>query len=184
MFAHPALQKLMVIAAATEEVQVTDDIAFGTLIIGLLGGLAIFLFGMDQMTDGLKVVAGERLRSILQRLTSNRWAGLATGAGVTAVIQSSSVTTVLVVGFITSGLMTLEQSLGIIMGANIGTTVTAQIVSLNVTKYALLLVAAGFAMTFVAKRSNRAAQGAVVMGGRRCGPIRRSSMPWRRWKDR
>ncbi len=171
MFEQLALSKLVVSAAstmsplATEAVaEATDEIAFGTLIIGLLGGLAIFLFGMDQMTDGLKVVAGERLRSILQRLTSNRWTGLATGAGVTAVIQSSSVTTVLVVGFITSGLMTLEQSLGIIMGANIGTTVTAQIVSLNVTKYALLLVAAGFAMTFVAKRSNRAAQGAVVMG--------------------
>ena len=171
MLEQLALSKLVVTAAlvmpplASEAVaEATDEIAFGTLIIGLLGGLALFLFGMDQMTDGLKVVAGERLRSILQRLTSNRWAGLATGAGVTAVIQSSSVTTVLVVGFITSGLMTLEQSLGIIMGANIGTTVTAQIVSLNVTKYALLLVAAGFAMTFVAKRSNRAAQGAVVMG--------------------
>lgn len=171
MLEQLALTKLAVAAAsvmpplATEAVaEATDEIAFGTLIIGLLGGLAIFLFGMDQMTDGLKAVAGERLRTILQRLTANRWAGLATGAGVTAVIQSSSVTTVLVVGFITSGLMTLEQSLGIIMGANIGTTVTAQIVSLNVTKYALLLVAAGFAMTFVAKRSNRAAQGAVVMG--------------------
>lgn len=164
MFAHQTLQKLVVFAAATDEVQATDDIAFGTLTIGLLGGLAIFLFGMDQMTDGLKVVAGERLRSILGRLTSNRWAGLATGAGVTAVIQSSSVTTVLVVGFITSGLMTLQQSLGVIMGANIGTTVTAQIVSLNVTRYALLLVAAGFGMTFITKSKNRAAQGAVVMG--------------------
>ncbi len=171
MFEHLALTKLAAAtvsampALATEAVvEATDEIAFGTLIIGLLGGLAIFLFGMDQMTDGLKVVAGERLRTILQRLTANRWAGMATGAGVTAVIQSSSVTTVLVVGFITSGLMTLEQSLGVIMGANIGTTVTAQIVSLNVTKYALLMVAAGFGMTFVAKRSHRAAQGAVVMG--------------------
>ncbi len=170
MLQYLALNKLVLAASvapsqATEAVaQASDEIAFGTLIIGLLGGLAIFLFGMDQMTDGLKVVAGERLRSILGRLTANRWAGMATGAGVTAVIQSSSVTTVLVVGFITSGLMTLEQSLGVIIGANIGTTVTAQIVSLNVTKYALLLVAAGFAMTFIARQKNRVAQGAVVMG--------------------
>ncbi len=144
--------------------QAADEIEFGLLAIGLFGGLAIFLLGMDRMTESLKVVAGDRLRSILQRLTSNRFAGLATGAGITAVIQSSSVTTVLVVGFITSGLMTLQQSLGVIMGANIGTTITAQIVSFNVTKYALLLVAAGFGVTFFSKRQNRIAQGAVVMG--------------------
>lgn len=154
--------------AATAEtaisLQTSDDIAFGTLTIELLGGLAIFLLGMDRMTDSLKVVAGTRLRLVLQRLTSNRFAGLATGAGITAVIQSSSVTTVLVVGLITSGLMTLQQSLGVIMGANIGTTITAQIVSFNVTRYALVLVAGGFAFSAIAKRQHREAQGTAVMG--------------------
>ena len=150
--------------ADVEAIQTSTDIDFFTLAIGLLGGLAIFLFGMDRMTESLKVVAGDRLRAVLERLTTNRFAGLATGAGITAVIQSSSVTTVLVVGFITSGLMTLEQSLGVIMGANIGTTITAQIVSFNVTKYALLLVAAGFGATVFAKRQHRVAQGTVIMG--------------------
>ena len=134
------------------------------LIFGLLGGLALFLYGMGQMADSLKIVAGDRMKSILARLTRNRVAGVLTGAFVTAVIQSSSVTTVLVVGFITSGLMTLQQSLGVIMGANIGTTITAQIVSFNVTQYALLLVAVGFGVSFFSKRQNRVAQGAVVMG--------------------
>ena len=151
-------------ALVEEATEASGNIEWGLLLMTLLGGLAIFLLGMDRMTESLKVVAGDRLRSILQRLTSNRFAGLATGAGITAVIQSSSVTTVLVVGFITSGLMTLQQSLGVIMGANIGTTITAQIVSFNVTKYALLLVAVGFGVTFFSKKTNRVAQGAVVMG--------------------
>ncbi len=134
------------------------------LVVGLLGGLAIFLLGMDRMTEALKLVAGERMRDILQRLTSNRIVGMLTGGGITAVIQSSSVTTVLVVGFITSGLMTFEQSLGVIIGANIGTTVTAQIIAFNVTTYALLAVAIGFGFAFFAKRDVRQAQGTVLMG--------------------
>ena len=164
MIGISAAMAAFVSEADVEAIQTSTDIDFLTLAIGLLGGLAIFLFGMDRMTESLKVVAGDRLRSVLERLTTNRFAGLATGAGITAVIQSSSVTTVLVVGFITSGLMTLEQSLGVIMGANIGTTITAQIVSFNVTKYALLLVAAGFGATVFAKRQHRVAQGTVIMG--------------------
>jgi len=86
----------------------------------LLGGLAIFLYGMELMTDSLRAVAGERMKTILEKLTGNRIAGVATGAGVTAVVQSSSVTTVIVVGFVTAGLMNLSQATGVIMGANIG----------------------------------------------------------------
>ncbi len=152
------------IFAVTESPPGDGSIDVFLLLIGLFGGLAIFLLGMDRMTDALKVVAGDRMRTILGRLTSNRFMGLLTGAGVTALIQSSSVTTVLVVGFITSGLMTLSQSIGVIMGANIGTTVTAQIIAFSVTKYALLLVAIGFGITFFSKRETRRAQGAVVMG--------------------
>ncbi len=153
-----ALTRLPVDAAASEE------IAMGALVMGLFGGLALFLFGMDQMADALKAVAGERLKYILGRLTSNRFMGVATGAAVTAVIQSSSVTTVLVVGFISAGLMSMAQAVGVIMGANVGTTITAQIVAFKVTKYALAMVAIGFAMLFVGKREQIRHHGAGVMG--------------------
>jgi phosphate:Na+ symporter len=144
--------------------QDATEIDYVLLFAGLLGGLAIFLLGMDRMTESLRVVAGDRLRGILLRLTSNRFVGMLTGAGITAVIQSSSVTTVLVVGFISSGLMSFQQSLGVIIGANIGTTVTAQIIAFKVTTYALYAVAAGFAVTFLSKRGDRQAQGTVVLG--------------------
>lgn len=126
-----------------------SEIAWGTLTMGLLGGLALFLFGMDLMARSLKLVAGERMKSVLGGLTKNRFMGVFSGALVTAVIQSSSVTTVLVVGFVSAGLMSLAQTVGVIMGANIGTTVTAQIVAFHATSYALLLVTLGFvAFTF------------------------------------
>lgn len=130
----------------------------------LCGGLALFLFGMEQMADALKAVAGERMKTILATLTKNRFTGAITGAFVTAVIQSSSVTTVLVVGFITAGLMSMSQSIGVIMGANIGTTITAQIVAFKVTKAALLMVAVGFAMMFLSKQEKMKQYGAMLMG--------------------
>ena len=130
----------------------------------LLGGLALFLFGMEQMADSLKAVAGERMKIILAKLTTNRFMGAITGAFVTAIIQSSSVTTVLVVGFITAGLMSMAQSIGIIMGANIGTTITAQIVAFKVTKFALLMVAVGFGMLFTSKQEKIKQYGGMLMG--------------------
>ena len=92
-----------------------------TIVMGLLGGLALFLYGMQMMGAGLEAAAGNRMKRILEKLTSNRFLGVAVGAGITAVIQSSSATTVMVVGFVNSGLMTLNQAVWIIMGANIGT---------------------------------------------------------------
>lgn len=130
----------------------------------LFGGLAIFLFGMEQMADALKAVAGNRLKNILSKLTSNRLVGAATGAFVTAIIQSSSVTTVLVVGFISAGLMTMAQSVGVIMGANIGTTITAQIVAFKITKAALLMIGAGFFTLFSAKNETLKYYGTMLMG--------------------
>ncbi len=130
----------------------------------LCGGLALFLFGMEQMADSLKAVAGERMKIILATLTKNRFTGALTGAFVTAVIQSSSVTTVLVVGFITAGLMSMSQSIGVIMGANIGTTITAQIVAFKVTKAALLMVAVGFAMMFLSHKDKVKQYGGMLMG--------------------
>lgn len=134
------------------------------IVMTLFGGLALFLHGMDQMTEALKTVAGDRMRKILAALTTNRFAAVGTGAAVTAIIQSSSVTSVLVVGFVTSGLMTLTQAAGVIMGANIGTTMTAQIIALDVTKYALGLVTAGFLVAFVGKAEIVKARGAMIMG--------------------
>ncbi len=130
----------------------------------LLGGLALFLFGMEQMADSLKAVAGERMKIILAKLTKNRIMGAMTGAFVTAIIQSSSVTTVLVVGFITAGLMSMAQSIGVIMGANIGTTITAQIVAFKVTKAALLMVAVGYGMLFFSRQEKIRQYGGMLMG--------------------
>ena len=144
--------------------EATREINWGVMGMQLFGGLALFLFGMEQMADALKAVAGERMKLILAKLTTNRFMGAATGAFVTAIIQSSSVTTVLVVGFITAGLMSLSQSVGVIMGANIGTTVTAQIVAFKVTKAALLMVGIGFTMLFASKNERTRQYGAMLMG--------------------
>jgi phosphate:Na+ symporter len=134
------------------------------MFLGLLGGLALFLYGMELMSDALKAVAGERMKDILARLTVNRWLGVATGAFVTAVIQSSSVTTVLVVGFITAGFMTLTQSIGVIMGANIGSTFTAQLIAFQVDELALLLIAVGFLPMFVTRKERWRQYGAATLG--------------------
>ena len=142
----------------------TDAMNWGNMGMHLVGGLALFLFGMDQMADALKAVAGERMKTILARLTANRFMGAITGAFVTAVIQSSSVTTVLVVGFITAGLMSMAQSIGIIMGANIGTTITAQIIAFKVTEGALLMIAVGFTLLFTSKQEQIRHYGSILMG--------------------
>ncbi len=141
-----------------------NEIDWLNMAMGLFGGLALFLFGMDQMADALKAVAGERMKDILARLTTNRVMGALTGAFVTAVINSSSVTTVLLVGFISAGLMSLAQSVGVIMGANIGSTVTAQLIAFKVTKAALLMIGVGFTMLFVAKQERVRQYGGMVMG--------------------
>ena len=132
--------------------------------MGLIGGLALFLFGMDQLGDGLKAAAGESMKVILAKFTKNRVLAAVTGAAVTAVIQSSSITTVLVVGFVSAGIMTLTQSIGVIMGANVGTTVTAQIVAFKVDELALGLIAVGFLMNFVGKTDQIRHIGSIVMG--------------------
>lgn len=141
-----------------------SSIQWGVMGMSLFGGLALFLFGMEQMAVSLKAVAGDRMKGILARLTGNRFMGAITGAFVTAVIQSSSVTTVLVVGFISAGLMSMAQSVGVIMGANIGTTITAQIVAFKVTKAALLMIGIGFSMLFISKNDRTRQYGTMLMG--------------------
>ena len=117
-----------------------------SILLGLLGGLALFLYGMQMMSAGLEAAAGNRMKGILERLTSNRFLGILVGAGITAVIQSSSATTVMVVGFVNSGMMTLKQAVWIIMGANIGTTITGQLIALDAGAVAPLFAFVGVAM--------------------------------------
>ncbi len=140
------------------------DMNWGGMAMNLLGGLALFLFGMDQMAEALKAVAGERMRVVLASLTRNRIMGALTGAFVTAIIQSSSVTTVLVVGFISAGLMSMAQSIGVILGANIGSTITAQIIAFKVTKGALLMIAVGFGLRFISAHEKIGYYGSMLMG--------------------
>ena len=150
--------------SAIADEAVSQDVDWFYLTMALFGGLAMFLYGMEQMSDGLQSAAGDKLKDVLAGLTKNRFLGAITGAFVTAVLNSSSVTTVLVVGFISAGFMTLTQSVGVIMGANIGSTFTAQIVAFNVTQYALLLVAVGFFMLFTAKAERTRHYGSMIMG--------------------
>jgi phosphate:Na+ symporter len=136
----------------------------GTLITGLGGGLALFLYGMRLMTESLKTVVGPSMKNLLGQLTSNRFSAALAGTIVTAVIQSSSVTTVLLVGFISAGLLGLSQSIGVIIGANIGTTVTAQIIAFQVYKYGLLMIAIGFFTDVLARKEKHRQWGFAIMG--------------------
>ena len=135
-----------------------------TLIFGLLGGLALFLYGMQMMSEGLENAAGDRMERILEKLTANRFLGVVVGAVITAVIQSSSATTVMVVGFVNSGMMTLQQAVWIIMGANIGTTITGQLVALDIGAFAPVIAFAGVGMIVFLKNPKLHHVGAVLGG--------------------
>ena len=135
-----------------------------SILLGLLGGLALFLYGMQMMSAGLEAAAGNRMKGILERLTSNRFLGILVGAGITAVIQSSSATTVMVVGFVNSGMMTLNQAVWIIMGANIGTTITGQLIALDVGALAPLFAFIGVAMVVFVKMPRAHHIGQIMAG--------------------
>lgn len=135
-----------------------------TCIMGLLGGLALFLYGMQMMSTGLEVAAGNKMKQILEKLTTNRFLGIGMGALITALIQSSSATTVMVVGFVNSGMMTLKQAVWIIMGANIGTTITGQLIALNVGEVAPLIAFAGVAMIVFSKNPKLRYVGNIFAG--------------------
>ncbi len=141
-----------------------DTIRWGLLIMGLFGGLSLFLYGMAKMSAGMKKAAGNRMRNILAMLTKNRIIGMVVGAFVTMVIQSSSATTVMLVSFVQAELMTYAQSIGIILGANIGTTITAQLVAFKLTDYALLLITLGFVMTMFGKKDSIKHIGEAILG--------------------
>lgn len=135
-----------------------------THILELLGGLALFLYGMQMMSQGLEAAAGNRMKQILEKLTANRFLGVAVGAGITAIIQSSSATTVMVVGFVNSGMMTLQQAVWIVMGANIGTTITGQLIALDVGAIAPLFAFIGVAMVMFLKKQKYTHFGQILAG--------------------
>lgn len=134
------------------------------LILGLAGGLALFLYGMQMMSSGLEKAAGDRLKGILEKLTSNRFSGILVGALITAIIQSSSATTVMVIGFVNTGLMTLQQAVWIIMGANIGTTITGQLVALNISQIAPLFAFLGVVLIVFLKKPKLHSLGSIIAG--------------------
>ncbi len=132
--------------------------------VALLGGLALFLYGMQMMSSGLEAAAGNRMKQILEKLTSNRFLGVLVGAAITAVIQSSSATTVMVVGFVNSGMMKLRQAVWIIMGANIGTTITAQLITLDIDLIAPVIAFLGVALIVFLKKPALHNYGGIIGG--------------------
>ena len=150
------------VAAETESVSESPD--WLQLVLGLFGGLALFLGGLQMLSEGMTKAAGQTLKKVLAKLTTNRFKGALTGAFVTGVLNSSTVTTLLVVGFISGGMMNLAQSVGVIMGANIGSTVTAQLLAFNLSAYSLGPVAVGFFMLFTAKQDKVKYYGMMIMG--------------------
>ena len=135
-----------------------------TNLFSMLGGLALFLYGMNMMSNGLEMAAGDKMKTILEKLTSNRILGVLVGALVTAIIQSSSATTVMVVGFVNSGLMSLTSAVWVIMGANIGTTITGQLIAIDITAVAPLIAFVGVAMIVFFKSQKLDAIGGVIGG--------------------
>ena len=135
-----------------------------TVIFQSLGGLGLFLFGMKIMSEGLQKVAGKKMRHILSIVSNNRFIGCVLGALVTSVVQSSSAITVMVVSFVDAGLMTLVQATGVILGANVGTTVTAQLIAFNITDYALPAIASGILLKFFMGRRKWIYVGDVLLG--------------------
>jgi len=134
------------------------------IIFQTLGGLGLFIFGMRLMSDGLKKVAGKKLRAVLSAVSSNRVIACATGTLITSMVQSSSATTVMLVGFVDAGLMTLTQAVGVVLGANIGTTVTAQLIAFNISNYAPPIIALGVLLRFFFSSRGWQQWGEVLLG--------------------
>jgi len=134
------------------------------IVFQIIGGLAVFLFGMQIMSSSLQQVAGNKMKTILRALTSNRFMAVAAGAVVTALVQSSSATTVILVGFVNSSLMNLQQAVGVVLGANIGTTITGQLIAFKVTAYSYPMIAVGFALSAFSRNSRRQMWGKALLG--------------------
>lgn len=141
-----------------------SEIHWGFQLMGLMGGLAFFLFGMELMSDGMQRAAGDRMRNILANLTKNKYRGMLLGVVVTMLVQSGSATSVMLVGFVQAGLMSFMQTIGVLIGAGIGMTITAQLIAFNVSDYALLMIAVGFLTRLLAKNDTMKSFGSVLLG--------------------
>jgi len=153
-----------VCATGGESGVLASELVAKTIIFGLFGGLGLFLYGMSQMGEGLQRAAGERMRRILEVLTGNTFSAILVGTAVTAIIQSSSATSVMVVSFVNAGLMTLKQAIGVIMGANIGTTVTAWLIAIDLGEWALPAIGLGFILIMLAKNKTYRHIGQTILG--------------------
>lgn len=142
----------------------TEDISLAPVVVGLLGGLVVFLLGLDWLTKALRDQTGDGLRRTMARLTGNRFSGLLTGAVVTMALQSSTITTVLAVGLVGGGILTFTQSLGVVLGANIGTTVTAQIIAFDTALIGMVMLISGYLLSLVRNRRRATAMGSVLIG--------------------
>ena len=135
-----------------------------TVVIQTLGGLGLFILGMKMMTEGLQATAGQKIRRVLEAISYNRFVGCATGAGITALIQSSSATTVMLIGFVGAGMMTLQQAIGVILGANIGTTITGQLIAFKLTSLALPALTVGVILKYFSKKRQHRYIGEIILG--------------------
>ena len=140
------------------------ELNWGAIVFGFIGGLGLFLYGMKLMSEGLQKTAGSSLKNIIEKFTSNRFIGVIVGALVTVIIQSSSATTVMVVSFVNAGLMNLFQALSIVLGANIGTTITAQLIAFKITQFALPAIGMGVAMALFSKDAKKRYYGEIILG--------------------
>jgi phosphate:Na+ symporter len=140
------------------------SLSLAPMLIGLAGGLALFLHGMAMMSNALRAMAGSRLKTIMGRLAQNRVSALLSGAAVTAIVQSSSVTSVIAIGFVSAGVLNLGQALAVIMGASVGSTVTAQIIAFDISNLAFALVASGFGLSLWKAKRVASLAGTVIMG--------------------
>jgi len=137
---------------------------YWSVALGVIAGLVLFLYGVSRLAQGLAAVAGDRAKSILSRFTTNRFAGLATGAAATTVLDSSSVTIIMVIALVDAGLLTFVQSLGVILGANIGTTVSSQIIAFDINQYAPVAMAVGFGLHLFGKTKGLTNAGLALLG--------------------
>lgn len=151
-------------SAGMDEAATSVDLPYAAMVMGLGGGLALFLHGMHLMTEALKLAAGDGMKRLLEKATRNRMSAAGAGALVTAIVQSSSVVTVLLVGFISAGLLSVPRAVGVIIGANVGTTITAQIIAFKVTAYALALIGGGFLIQVLARRQRLKHVGTSLLG--------------------
>ncbi len=155
---------LIISSNAFANIELHHSIDWFMLLVSLFGGLSLFLYGMDKMSTGMKQVAGNKMKLFLSVITKNRFIGLGVGMFVTMIVQSSSATTVMLVSFVEAGLLRFVQTLGVILGASIGTTVTAQLVAFKITDYALLVLTLGFFIRLLSKNDKYRQLGTAVFG--------------------